>query len=118
MVRGSVRGVALLFALTVGALLVALALSLLTLYSSDAYSQSQQQHALQAYWNARSGLERYCESRQLPENGRYDLGTVGNCTVREEGDRLWFQGECQGQRKRIVLPNGDPRLKQEEPLPP
>jgi type II secretory pathway component PulK len=99
----------------VGALLTVLAMSLLTLYSSDAYSQGQQQHAIQAYWNARSGVERYCESRQLPASGIYDFGTLGNCTVREEAEDLWFQGEYNGQRRRIVLQNGDPALKREEP---
>jgi|JRYG01.1.fsa_nt_gb hypothetical protein len=116
MTWGSKRGVALLFALTVGGLLLILAASLLTLYSSDAFSQGKQQQSMQAYWNARAGVERYCLSRTLPPTGVYELGKSGRCKVSENKGDLWFEGEYASQTRKILLISGDPSQRREEPV--
>ena len=66
MYRREQQAMALLFTLAVGVVLILLAVSLFTLYSSDVHSQSQQHQAIQAYWLARAGVERYSDTRQLP----------------------------------------------------
>lgn len=109
------RGVALLFTLSVGVLLIVLSVSLLTLYSSDAYSQGQQQQALQAYWNARAGVEHFCDQRQLPEGSTYDFAGRGRCVVSVEGKDLVFEGQYGKQKRRIRLLERDPSKKVEEP---
>lgn len=111
------RGVALLFTLSVCTLLIVLAVSLLTLYSSDAYSHGQQQQAIQAYWNARAGVERYTDSRQLPPSKLYDFGPSGRCSVMKNGEDFLFEGQCGGQTRQIVLRDGDPARKIEQPFP-
>ena len=63
------RGVALVFTLSVGVLLIVLSISLFSFYSSEVYSQGQQQKAIQAYWNARAGLEHFCLERRVPASG-------------------------------------------------
>ena len=113
--RRNHRGVALLFTLSVGVLLIILSVSLLTLYSSDAYSQGQQQQALQAYWNARAGLEHFCDQRQLPSGGSYDFQDRGRCTVQAEGKDLVFEGSYGKQKRRIRLLERDPARRVEEP---
>lgn len=67
------RGVALVFTLSVGVLLVILSISLFSFYSSEVYSEMQQQRALQACWNARAGLEHFCQERHVPQSGFYQL---------------------------------------------
>ena len=112
--RANHRGVALLYTLSVGVLLILLSVSLLTLYSSDSYSQGQQQQALQAYWNARAGLEHFCDQRQLPSGGSYDFQDRGRCTVKAEGKDLVFEGQSGKQKRRIRLLERDPARKIEE----
>lgn len=106
---------ALLFTLSVGVLLIILSVSLLTLYSSDAYSQGQQQQALQAYWNARAGLEHFCDQRQLPASGIYDFSGQGRCLVTAQGKDLVFEGQYGKQKRRIRLLERDPAQRVEEP---
>jgi type II secretory pathway pseudopilin PulG len=72
---------ALLFTLTVGVILSILAVSLLGLYYGDYHSQRLQQQAIQAYWNARAGVEHYLDARQLPEKRTYDFGASGDCKL-------------------------------------
>ena len=108
------RGVALVFALSVGVLLVILSLSLFSFYSTEVYSQGQQQKALQAYWNARAGLEHFCQDRHVPGSGVYELGASGRCVVRSEGKDLVFQGESGAQKRRIRLLERDPARRVEE----
>lgn len=109
------RGMALLFTLSVGALLVILAASLFALYSSDVHSQHQQHQSMQAYWFARAGVERYSDSRRLPPEGRYDFSPHGYCRVLQQGPDLIFEGLSGKQHCRILLHNGDPAHKVEQP---
>jgi hypothetical protein len=115
MIRGPfrARGVALVFTLSVGVLLVILSLSLFSFYSSEVYSEMQQQRAIQAYWNARAGLEHFCQERRVPAGGVYKL-TSGSCLVRSEGKDLVFEGEVGGQKRRIRLLERDPARRVEE----
>ncbi len=108
------RGVALVFTLSVGVLLIILSLSLFSFYSSEVYSQGQQQKALQAYWNARTGLEHFCESRRLPANGVYDFRERGRCKVRREGKDVVFEGQSGSQKRCIRLLERDPARRMEE----
>ena len=55
-VKSRDSGVALLFTLSIGTILILLAVSLLSLYSSGVQAQAQQQNGLQAYWSARAGV--------------------------------------------------------------
>lgn len=107
------RGVALVFTLSVGVLLVILSISLFSFYSSEVYSEIQQQRAVQAYWNARAGLEHFCQDRRLPTAGVYKLA-AGLCSVRSEGKDLVFEGEANGQKRRIRLIERDPARRVEE----
>jgi hypothetical protein len=100
----------------VGVLLIVLSVSLFTLYSSDAYSQGQQQQALQAYWNARAGVEHFCDQRRLPEGSTYDFPGRGRCVVSTEGKDLIFEGQYGKQKRRIRLLERDPARKIEEPF--
>ncbi len=102
------RGVALLLTLTVGAVLVILATSLVGLYFNDYYSQRMQQQAVQAYWNARSGVETYCDTRSLPSGGRYDFGSTGSCEVTVKDKDLVFVGQSGMARRSLSLLDGDP----------
>lgn len=108
------RGVALVFTLTVGVLLIILSLSLFSFYSSEVYSQNQQQKALQAYWNARAGLEHFCQDRRVPSGALYDFGERGRCEVRSEGKDLIFEGLAGSQKRRIRLLERDPARRVEE----
>lgn len=107
------RGVALVFTLSVGVLLVILSISLFSFYSGEVYSEMQQQRAIQAYWNARAGLEHFCQERRVPASGFYALAK-GRCTVRSEGKDLVFEGEADGQKRRIRLLERDPARRVEE----
>jgi type II secretory pathway pseudopilin PulG len=109
------RGIALLTTLAVGAVLTILAVSLLTLYFNDYHSQKIQQQAIQAYWNARSGVETYCDSRHLPTDGRYDFGAVGLCQVTQSGTNLVFTGQSGSVHRTITLLSGDPAQRVEQP---
>ena len=108
------RGVALVFTLSVGVLLVILSISLFSFYSSEVYSEMQQQRALQACWNARAGLEHFCQERHVPQSGFYQLAR-GRCKVSSEGKDLVFEGEADGQKRRIRLIERDPARRVEEP---
>ena len=109
------RGMALLFALSVGAILSILAVSLLSLYYGDYHSQRVQQFAIQAYWNARAGLERYAETRQLPEKRLYDFGSNGVCQVSVDHQDLIFEGRSGSVTRTFRLISGDPAQKVEIP---
>lgn len=108
------RGVALVFTLSVGVLLIILSLSLFSFYSSEVYSQGQQQKSLQAYWNARAGLEHFCQERRVPANGVYDFRERGRCEVRSQGKDLIFEGVFGAQKRRIRLLERDPARRVEE----
>lgn len=112
--RTKSRGVALVFTLSVGVLLIILSLSLFSFYSTEVYSQGQQQKAVQAYWNARSGLEHFCAERRVPSNGFYDFHERGQCSVRSEGKDLVFEGQFGSQKRRIRLLERDPARRVEE----
>lgn len=112
-VKSRDSGVALLFTLSIGTILILLAVSLLSLYSSGVQAQAQQQNGLQAYWSARAGVERYTDSRQLPGTGIYDFGKQGRCSVTRQGEDLVFEGQFAGQRRRILLEAGDPARRRE-----
>ena len=108
------RGVALVFTLSVGVLLIILSLSLFSFYSSEVFSQGQQQKALQAYWNARAGLEHFCQERRVPISGIYDFPDRGRCAVTADGKDLVFEGQFAGQKRRIRLLERDPARRVEE----
>ena len=108
------RGVALVFTLSVGVLLIILSLSLFSFYSSEVFSQGQQQKALQAYWNARAGLEHFCQERRVPQSGTYDFRDRGRCEVRSDGKDLVFEGQSGSQKRRIRLLERDPARRVEE----
>ncbi len=99
---------ALVFTLSVGVLLIILSLSLFSFYSSEVYSQSQQQKALQAYWNVRAGLEHFCQERRVPASGFYDFRERGRCEVRTDGKDLVFEGFFGSQKRCIRLLERDP----------
>lgn len=108
------RGVALVFTLSVGVLLIILSLSLFSFYSSEVYSQGQQQKAVQAYWNARAGLEHFCQERRVPAGGVYDFRERGRCEVRSDGKDLVFEGSFGSQKRCIRLLDRDPARRVEE----
>jgi hypothetical protein len=103
---------ALLFTLSVGAILSILAVSLIGLYFGDYHSQRMQQQAIAAYWNARSDVERYCDARQLPDKGTY---TEFDCQVSQENRDLVFTGHSGAMSRRIKLLGGDPAQRVELP---
>ncbi|ODT57969.1 hypothetical protein ABS71_19180 [bacterium SCN 62-11] len=109
------RGVALVFTLSVGVLLIILSLSLFSFYSSEVYSQGQQQKSLQAYWNARAGLEHFCQERRVPATGVYDFRERGRCQVHSQAKDLVFEGVFGTQKRRIRLIERDPARRVEEP---
>ncbi len=113
MYRRERQAMALLFTLAVGVVLILLAVSLFTLYSSDVHSQSQQHQAIQAYWLARAGVERYSDTRQLPSSD-YHFAPHGRCSVTRRGADVVFEGHVGKQRRRIVLRQGDPARRIEE----
>ena len=106
---------ALLFTLSVGVILSILAVSLIGLYFGDFHSQRMQQQAIQAYWNARAGVEHYCDARQLPDKGLYDFGRSGQCQVSQDKQDLLFEGRSGAMTRHIRLLNADPAQRVEEP---
>ena len=112
---GRRRGVALVFTLSVGVLLVILSLSLFSFYSNEVYAQGQQQKAIQAYWNARAGLEHFCQERRVPGGGVYDFHELGRCAVSVQGKDLVFEGQAGSQKRHIRLLQRNPAHRVEEP---
>ena len=108
MKRSRLKGMALLYTLAVGAILSILAISLLGLYFGDYHAQRTQQQAIQACWNARAGVERYCDSRQIPDKGLYDFGSTGQCLVTQEKQDLVFEGRAGTMSRHIRLISGEP----------
>lgn len=100
----------MLTTLAVGVILTILAVSLLGLYYEDFSAQRVQQRSVQAYWNARSAVERYAQTRRLPPGGSYDFGKAGTCSVLEEAGDLVFEGRSGGSQQRIRLQAGNPAL--------
>ena len=111
--RRSPRGVALLFTLSVGVLLIVLSVSLMSLYSSDSFSQGQQQQAIQAYWNVRAGVERFLDQRKMPASGIYPMER-GQCRVWMDGKDLVFEGQFGSQKRRLRLLERNPARRLEE----
>lgn len=108
------RGIALLFVFSVSVILAGLAISWLALHSNENRARERGLQAIQAYWNARAGLERYCQERRLPADGVYSFDKGNRCVVsREQGDLL-FQGVSGGQSRTLRLGQGDPSLRREE----
>lgn len=108
------HGIALLTTLSVGVVLTILAVSLLALFLNDFSGQRGQQNGIQAYWNARSGVERYLIDRRIPKSLHYDLGSAGYCKVEESGQDLVFVG-CSGRaERRIRLLGKQPGARVEE----
>ena len=121
----------MLFTMSVGVILAILAVSLISLYYGDFHSQRMQQQAIQAYWNARAGVERYCDARQLPDQGPpsprdgggggwgneglYDFGASGQCQVSQDKQDLLFEGRSGAMKRHIRLLAGDPARKVEQP---
>ena len=91
--------------MAVGSILVILAAALLGLFFTDYRAQRQQQHSMQAYWNARSAIETYRATHKLPSDGRYQF-PQGDCTVENRNQNLYFKGQFQGSTREIVLIGG------------
>ena len=92
-----------------------LTVSLLGLYFGDYHAQRMQQQAVQAYWNARAGVEHYCDARQLPDKGLYDFGLAGQCQVTQDNQDLVFVGKSGAMSRPIRLLAGDPAQRVEQP---
>lgn len=119
------RGVALLNAMLVSLVLGALGLALLGQLTHHYRLHRQRQFGVQAFWNARAGIERFLVVGQLPPvdpatglrtlflNGPGDRTRC--CDVRRQGDDLIFRGLSQGEARTIVLVGGDPNQRREEP---
>ncbi|MEW6280516.1 MAG: hypothetical protein AB1758_17970 [Candidatus Eremiobacterota bacterium] len=119
------RGIALVTALMVAALLAVLVGGVLLLFLPDYYAHRRQQQAIQALWNARAGMERWLALGTLPEP---DLATgqrvwsvrpgssTERCVVFWRGRDLCFEGSSGTVRRRLVLLNRHPdRVKEETP---
>ena len=97
----------------VGAILVIMMAAMTSLLMVDYDAARNRQHCLQAYWNARSGLERYQTTGQLPASdnpsGKSSLTITGDerCTasISAQGD-VRFDGVSGHQHRSIVLPQG------------
>lgn len=110
------RGVGLLYALTLGAILVGLA-SFVVLMTRQRIAQMQRtQWALQARLNAQSGLNQYCRAHVVPLSG-FDFGPAGRCEIQTRGKDLWFIGSCHGLKRALMAPAGDVRQIHEEDMP-
>ena len=102
------RGVGLLYALAVGAVLVGLASLIAILTQQRSLQLQRTQSALQARLNARSGLNFFCLEHRFPQQP-LECGSSGRCEFERRGQDLWFIGQCQGVRRVLVAPDGDVR---------
>lgn len=110
------RGVGLLYALSLGAILVGLA-SFVVLMTRQRIAQMQRtEWALQARLNAQSGFNRYCSTHEIPASS-LDFGIAGRCEIQLRGKDLWFVGQCHGQSCALMAPGGDVRRVHEEKAP-
>jgi len=115
-VRVRNRGVGLLYALGLGAILVGLA-SFVVLMTRQRITQLQRtQWALQARLNAQSGFNLYCRVHQIPASSLFS-GSEGQCDIQLRGKDIWFIGSCHGQTCALMAPSGDVRRVHEENLP-
>jgi len=112
------RGVALLNALLVAALLVVFTARVSSFLLVDYHAARTRQDAVQAYWNARSGMERYLATGTLPQpepgSGLRRFFLSGNdgtqqCLVSQEKatSTLIFEGVSGRVHRRIILPRAD-----------
>jgi|GEM_PF-3220560 len=105
--RGRVqqRGVGLLYALAMAAVLLGLA-SFIAVMTRQRVAQLQRtQWALQARLNARSGFNQFCVDHRVPKVPLI-CGTLGRCEFLSKGKDLWFVGECQRVTRCLVAPDG------------
>ena len=110
------RGVGLLYALALGAILVGLA-SFVAVMTRQRIAQMQRtQWALQARLNAQSGFNQYCRDFP-PPTAILDFGVAGRCEVQLRDKDLWFIGSCHGVKCALMAPAGDVRRVHEEDLP-
>lgn len=102
-------GMALLTTLMVGAVLAILALALVGLFLNDYQTAARQQRSIQAYWNARSGIEAYLQSGKLPSDGAFRWGKTDRCQVQADtSGNVIFTGQSGNVQHRITLLGGDP----------
>lgn len=112
-VRLRKRGMGLLYALSLGSILVGLA-SFVVLMTRQRIAQMQRtEWALQARMNAQSGFNQYCSIHQAAAPS-LDFGVAGRCDLQLRGKDLWFIGQCHGQSCALVAPAGDVRRVREE----
>lgn len=110
------RGVGLLYALSLGAILVGLA-SFVVLMTRQRIAQMQRtEWALQARMNAQSGFNQYCSTHEVSAPC-LDFGIAGRCEIQLRGKDLWFIGQCHGQTCALMAPSGDVRRVREENAP-
>ena len=113
------RGIAIATALAISTILVIFAAALLSFLANDYHASRTRQRAVQAEWNARSGLEHYLATGKLPkEDPKSKLREIvlseknkdESCQVRhnpETGD-IEFVGVSHGTMRVILLVGGDP----------
>ncbi len=110
-------GMALLTTLVVGAILMILALALVGLFLSDYQLAGRQQKSVQAYWNARSGVEAFLQVGKLPADGAFRWSRSEQCRVVQlkNGD-VEFIGQSGNVEHKITMVGGDPsRLSEVRP---
>lgn len=110
------RGVGLLYALSLGSILIGLA-SFVVVMTRQRIAQLQRtQWALQARLNAQSGFHQYCRGHRIPAP-RLEFGDAGSCEIQFRGKDLWFIGSCHRVTCAWMAPLGDARRVHEEDSP-
>ena len=112
----SKRGVGLLYALGLGAILVGLASFVVVMTRQRIAQMQRTQWALQARLNAHSGLSQYCRAYRISAP-TLDFGLAGCCDIQFRGKDLWFIGSSHGLRCALLAPAGDVRRIHEENSP-
>lgn len=102
------RGVGLIFALALAAILIGLATVVALLTNQRVYQLQRTQWAVQARLNAQSGLNQYCQAYQIPAQA-LSFGSLGNCEIQRKDTDLWFLGHCHGITRSLLAPSGDVR---------
>lgn len=99
------RGVALVTVLSLGVLLLVLTTAVFAFVYPHYRAHRLEQQRVQAYWNARSGLESYLAgSFGSIQSGK--IVTFPGGTVSRAGNRLVFEGQAGSARERFVFVEG------------
>ena len=110
--RTKSRGIALMTALTISAILFVLASAFLVHLREDFHAHRQRQWGVQAEWNARAALETYLYTRKLPKRDAVtklrtfhyeDPSSLDFCNVYDEQRGLRFEGVSHGIQRSILF---------------